>query len=88
MPSLKLFDIQTEEYRQTVFPPSVRLRLAVQAGAIQGWHRYTGDQGELIGLDHFGASLMREYGWRTHLRAGSTPKGYHTEWEKVEWRSR
>ena len=55
-------------YRQSVFPPSVRPRLAVEAGATQGWHRYIGDKGEVIGLDHFGASapapiLMREYGF-------------------------
>ena len=68
MPSWELFDIQTEAYRQTVFPPSVRLRLAVEAGATQGWHRYIGEGGDVIGIDHFGASapgpvLMREFGF-------------------------
>ena len=56
MPSWELFDAQTEEYRRSVFPPSVRARLAVEAGATQGWHRYVGDRGDVIGLDHFGAS--------------------------------
>ena len=68
VPSWELFDIQAEDYRQTVFPPSVRPRLAVEAGATQGWHRYIGDQGDVIGLDHFGSSapaptLMREFGF-------------------------
>jgi transketolase len=68
MPSWELFDTQTEEYRKAVFPSSIRARLAVEAGATQGWHRYVGDVGDVIGLDHFGASapgpvLMREYGF-------------------------
>ena len=68
MPSWALFDAQAEEYRRSVFPPSVRTRLAVEAGATQGWHRYIGESGDVIGLDHFGASapgpvLMREYGF-------------------------
>jgi len=68
MPSWELFDAQVEEYRHSVFPPSIRARLAVEAGATQGWHRYVGDLGAVIGLDHFGASapapvLIREYGF-------------------------
>ena len=68
MPSWELFDAQPEEYRRSVFPPSIRARLAVEAGATQGWHRYVGDLGDVIGLDHFGASapgpvLMRECGF-------------------------
>jgi transketolase len=68
MPSWELFDAQGEEYRRSVFPSSIRTRLAVEAGATQGWHRYVGDLGDVIGLDDFGASapgpvLMREYGF-------------------------
>ena len=68
MPSWELFEAQPEEYRRSVFPPSIRARLAVEAGATQGWHRYVGDLGDVIGLDHFGASapgpvLMREFGF-------------------------
>ena len=67
IPSWELFDAQVEECRRSVFPPSVRAQLAVEAGATQGWHRYVGELGDVIGLDHFGASapapvLMREYG--------------------------
>lgn len=68
MPSWELFDIQPREYRDSVLLPSVRLRLAVEAGITQGWHRYTGDLGDVIGLDRFGASapggtVMREFGF-------------------------
>jgi transketolase len=68
MPSWGLFDAQAEEYRRSVFPPLIRARLAVEAGATQGCHRYVGELGDVIGLDHFGASapaplLMREYGF-------------------------
>jgi transketolase len=68
MPSWELFEAQSREYRDSVLLPSVRTRLAVEAGVPQGWHRYVGDQGDVIGLDHFGASapgsvLMREYGF-------------------------
>ncbi len=68
MPSFELFDAQSQEYRDSVLPPGVRARLAVEAGATQGWHRYTGDGGDVLGIDRFGASapgdvVMREYGF-------------------------
>lgn len=56
MPSWELFDNQPEEYRHQVLPPQVKARIAIEAGITQGWHRYVGDGGEAIGLDHFGAS--------------------------------
>ncbi|MEO8935839.1 MAG: transketolase [Burkholderiaceae bacterium] len=68
MPSWDLFDAQPMDYRHAVLPPSVRARLAVEAGASQGWHRYVGDAGDVLGVDRFGASapievVMREYGF-------------------------
>jgi transketolase len=68
MPSWELFEAQSRDYRNSVLPPSVRARLAVEAGVTQGWHRYVGDQGDVIGVDRFGASapgpvVMREYGF-------------------------
>jgi len=68
MPSWELFDAQPQEYRDSVLLPSVRVRLAVEAGISQGWHRYVGDQGDVIAIDHFGASapgpvVMREFGF-------------------------
>ena len=56
MPSWELFEQQPEDYRNHVLPPEVENRIAVEAGATQGWHRYVGSKGEVIGLDHFGAS--------------------------------
>jgi transketolase len=68
MPSWDLFDAQPRSYRDQVLLPSVRARLAVEAGASQGWHRYVGDRGDVLGVDRFGASapgdvVMREYGF-------------------------
>jgi transketolase len=68
MPSWELFDAQPRSYRESVLPPSVRSRLAVEAGASQGWCKYAGDEGVVIGVDRFGASapgavVMREYGF-------------------------
>ena len=67
MPSWELFDAQPAEYRDAVLPPSIGARLAVEAGASQGWHRYTGDHGDVLGVDRFGASapgdvVLRKYG--------------------------
>jgi transketolase len=68
MPSWDLFDGLPKADRDVVLPPSVRARLAVEAGATQGWHRYVGDAGDVIGIDRFGASapgatVLREYGF-------------------------
>ena len=68
MPSWDLFDAQPMDYRNAVLPPSTRARLAVEAGASQGWHRYVGDAGDVLGVDRFGTSapgevVMREYGF-------------------------
>ncbi|MBW1786222.1 MAG: transketolase [Deltaproteobacteria bacterium] len=56
MPSWELFERQPESYRSRVFPPGVVARVAVEAGISQGWDRYVGDRGAIVGLDHFGAS--------------------------------
>ncbi len=56
MPSWELFEQQPQEYRQAVLPPQVKARVAVEAGISQGWKSYTGDGGEIISIDHFGAS--------------------------------
>jgi len=68
MPSWELFDALPKAERDAVLPPSVRARLAVEAGATQGWHRYVGDAGDVLGIDRFGASapgetVLREYGF-------------------------
>jgi len=56
MASWALFGRQDATYRESVLPPACRARLAVEAGATLGWERWVGDRGEVIGLDHYGAS--------------------------------
>ena len=56
MPSWEVFDKQPDSYRREVFPPEIRFRIAIEAGRTQGWHRYVGDKGDVVGIDHFGAS--------------------------------
>lgn len=55
-PSWELFENQSAEYRASVLPASVPLRLAVEAGASLGWERYVGDSGRVLSIDRFGAS--------------------------------
>jgi transketolase len=67
MPCMELFDMQETEYRESVLPPAMRARVAVEAGATCGWGRYVGLDGTVVGLDRFGASapaatLYRELG--------------------------
>ncbi|MES1982664.1 MAG: transketolase [Pseudomonadota bacterium] len=68
MPSWELFDMQPQEYRESVLPPAVTARLAVEAGVAQGWHLYVGAGGSVLSIERFGASapgpvVMREYGY-------------------------
>jgi len=68
MPSTTTFDRQDEAYRQSVLPPSVTRRVAVEAGATLSWWKYVGLQGRIVGIDHFGASapakdLFKAYGF-------------------------
>ncbi|MDT8388388.1 MAG: transketolase C-terminal domain-containing protein, partial [Thiogranum sp.] len=68
MASWELFEAQSQAYRDSVLPPSIPARLAVEAGATQGWHRYVGDRGDVLGVDHFGASapgpeMLHRYGF-------------------------
>ncbi|WP_420841969.1 transketolase [Haloactinopolyspora alba] len=55
-PSHEWFDEQDAEYRESVLPPSVRARVSVEAGVAMSWHRYLGDAGRAVSLEHFGAS--------------------------------
>jgi transketolase len=68
MPSWRLFEEQTAEYRQSVLPAAVTARLAVEAASPFGWERWTGLRGAIIGIDRFGASapgatVFKEYGF-------------------------
>ncbi|MEF2232087.1 MAG: transketolase [Pseudodesulfovibrio sp.] len=68
MPSTKLFDAQPETYKNAVLPPEVTARAAAEAGRTDGWYKYVGLGGVVLGLDHFGASapgkvLSDKYGF-------------------------
>jgi len=56
MPSWELFERQTKEYRDSVLPPSVKKRIAVEAAVSMGWEKYIGDAGRFVGMHSFGAS--------------------------------
>jgi len=56
LPCWELFERQPAEYRESVLPRGVRTRVAVEAGVSLGWERWVGDEGAIVGLDHFGAS--------------------------------
>ncbi|CAM5358321.1 transketolase [Streptomyces violaceorubidus] len=68
MPSVEWFEQQDQGYRDSVLPPSVRARVAVEAGIGLTWHKYVGDAGRIVSLEHFGASadakvLFKEFGF-------------------------
>jgi transketolase len=56
LPCWELFEAQSKRYRQSVLPDAVRKRVAIEVGVSLGWERWVGDEGAIIGLDHFGAS--------------------------------
>ena len=67
MPSTNIFDNQPEDYQESVLPKNITRRVAIEAGATLGWHKYVGTHGKVIGLDRFGASapykvLYQEFG--------------------------
>jgi transketolase len=68
MPSWEIFDHQTEEYRDSVLPPNVKARVAVEQASTLGWERYVGPSGYVVGMKTFGASaplkeLQRKFGF-------------------------
>jgi transketolase len=68
MPSWELFEAQPQAYRESVLPPEVASRMAIEAGVSMGWDRYIGPKGAMYGIDHFGASapykvLMAQWGF-------------------------
>ncbi|WP_405407831.1 transketolase [Streptomyces sp. NBC_01124] len=77
MPSVEWFEEQPRAYRESVLPPSVRARVAVEAGIGLTWHKYVGDAGRIVSLEHFGASadaktLFTEFGFTAdHVAAAA-----------------
>ncbi|MGD6751250.1 transketolase [Streptomyces sp. BH105] len=68
MPCVEWFEEQDQGYRDSVLPPSVKARVAVEAGIGLTWHRFVGDAGRIVSLEHFGASadgkvLFKEFGF-------------------------
>ncbi|WP_406278731.1 transketolase [Nocardia sp. NBC_00881] len=68
MPCVEWFDAQDKAYRDEVLPPAVAARVVVEAGIAMPWYRFVGDAGEIVSIEHFGASadyktLFREFGF-------------------------
>jgi transketolase len=68
MPSWELFESQSRAYRDSILPPDLTARVAIEAGVPTGWDRYVGTEGEIIALNRFGASapsgvLAKEWGF-------------------------
>ncbi|MGW7418989.1 transketolase [Streptomyces sp. NPDC054813] len=77
MPSVEWFEEQPREYRESVLPPAVKARVAVEAGIGLTWYRFVGDAGRIVSLEHFGASadaktLFAEFGFTAgHVAAAA-----------------
>ena len=68
MPSWDRFEEQSKEYKESVLNPSIKKRLALEVASSFGWDRYTGDEGDILAIDQFGASapggkIMKEFGF-------------------------
>jgi transketolase len=68
MPSWDIFEHQPRDYRESVLPPQIKARVAVEQGSVLGWDRYVGAAGQVIGMKTFGASaplkeLQRKFGF-------------------------
>ena len=77
MPGTNLFDQQNDSYRDSILPKNIKKRVTVEAGATFGWHKYAGDEGTVIGIDHYGASapggeIMKHFGFTAeHVTAAA-----------------
>ncbi len=68
MPSWELFEKQDQDYKEKIFPPDLKKRLAIEAASPMGWHKYVTDEGDVLGIDKFGESapgeqVMKAYGF-------------------------
>ncbi len=76
MPCVEWFESQPYEYRDSVLPPSVSARVAVEAGVAQCWHKLVGDTGRIVSIEHYGESadhktLFREFGFTAEAVAAA-----------------
>jgi transketolase len=79
MPSWEIFDEQTPEYRDSVLPPSVKVRVAVEQASTFGWERFVGSSGHVVGMKTFGASaplkaLQEKFGFEPERVAAVAKK--------------
>jgi transketolase len=63
-----LFDAQSDKYKESILPKSIKVRVSIEAGIKQGWEKYLGEHGEAISIEKFGTSapsevLFKEYGF-------------------------
>ncbi|SPM37148.1 Transketolase, partial [Mycobacterium rhizamassiliense] len=76
MPCVEWFESQPSDYRDSVLPPSVSARVAVEAGIAQPWHKLVGDTGKIVSIEHYGESadaetLFREFGFTAEAVAAA-----------------
>jgi transketolase len=76
MPCLEWFESQPQDYRDSVLPPDVSARVAVEAGVAQCWHKLVGDTGKIVSIEHYGESadyktLFREFGFTAEAVAAA-----------------
>ncbi|WP_167102503.1 transketolase [Mycobacterium sp. DL592] len=79
MPCVEWFEAQPQEYRDSVLPPDVSARVAVEAGIAQSWYKYVGDTGEIVSIEHYGESaddktLFREFGFTPEAVAAAAER--------------
>lgn len=80
LPSWELFDEQSKEYRDSVLPPEIKVRVSIEAAATMGWERYVGCEGIAIGINRFGASAPYQ---RIYQELGLTPERMAEKAEKL-----
>ena len=78
-PCLEWFKAEGAAYRESILPAAIKARVSVEAGVATGWREYVGDAGEIVSLDHFGASasaghLFKEYGFTAENVAAAAKK--------------
>jgi transketolase len=79
MPCVEWFESQPQEYRDSVLPPDVSARVAVEAGVAQSWYKIVGDTGEIVSIEHYGESaddktLFREFGFTPEAVAAAAER--------------
>jgi transketolase len=79
-PSWEIFEFQSEEYKEKIFPKNIKARISVEAGVKLGWERYLGDYGEAVSLERFGASAPGEINME---KLGFTPENIVAAAERV-----